>query len=344
MLGGPSTGGRPAVEPGDMANPHAMRPGLHELILAQDGAISRRQLVELGLNDKHIAAQLSGGRWRRVRPGVYFTFTGPARFRAHAWAALLYAGAGAAASGETAAFLSGLRDRPPAVIEVSVDEGRRVANHVGCDGGPALRVRRVRGLHARRHPSRLPPQTRTEDTVLDLIDQATDADRVVSLITGSCQRRLTTAVRLEQCAKRRPRLRWRVLIGDVLADVRDGVQSPLERRWRLVERAHGLPAGQRNRAEGGPDSRCYRDVHYVEYTTVVELDGDAAHPTEDRELDRARDNDVAETAQVTLRYGWRAVAGTPCASAAQVGRVLTSRGWRGPVRRCGPDCSVEGGS
>ena len=312
MPRGLSTGRPPAAEPVDMASPHATRPRLQELILAQDGAVSRRQLIDLGLNDKHIAAQLSGRRWRRVRPGVYFTFTGPARFRAHVWAAVLYAGDGAAAGGETAAFLCGLRDRQPETIEVWVDERRRVMGHPGCDGGPALRIRWARGLDARRHPSRLPPQTRTEDTVLDLTDKAMDTDRVVSLITASCQRRLTTAARLEQCVVRRTRLRWRALIEDVLADVRDGVQSPLERRWRRdVERAHGLPVGQRNHAEGGQDSRCYRDVHYVEYTTVVELDGDAAHPTENRELDRARDNDVAETAQVTLRYGWRAVAGTP---------------------------------
>ena len=126
--------------------------------------------------------------------------------------------------------------------------------------------------------------------MLDLTDKAADIDRVVSLITASCQRRLTTAARLEQCVVRRRRLRWRTLIEDVLADVRDGVQSPLERRWRRdVERAHALPVGPRNYAEDGPDSRCYRDVHYVEYTTVVELDGDAAHLTENRERDRARD-------------------------------------------------------
>ena len=328
-----------------MASPYATSPRLEKLILAQDGAVSRGQLVDHGLTDKHIAAQIAAHRWQRVRPGVYLTFTGPARFRAHVWAAVLYAGEGAAASGESAAFLSGLRDRPPAIIEVCVDESRRVTDHSGCDGGPALRVRRVRAFQGRRHPSRLPPQTRTEDTVLDLVDRATDADRVVSLITGSCQRRLTTATRLEQSAMRRTRLRWRALIDDIFEDVRDGVQSPLERRWRCdVERAHGLPAGKRNCTERSHGGHVYRDVHYVEYRTVVELDGNAAHPTENRELDRARDNDVAESAQVTLRYGWRAVAGTPCESAAQVGRVLSSRGWRGRVRRCAPGCAVDAGS
>ena len=235
-----------------MASPHATSSQLDELVLAQDGAVSRSQLLGHGLTDKYIGAQLAAHRWRRVRPGVYFTFTGPARFRAQVWAAVLYAGEGATASGETAAFLCGLRDQAPAIIEVCVDESRRVADRSSCDGWPVLRVRRVRGLQNRRHPSRLPPQTSTEDTVLDLVDRATATDRVVSLITGSCQRRLTTATRLEQCASRRTRLRWRALIDDIFQDVRDGVQSPLERRWMLhVERAHGLPVGQRNHAKAG---------------------------------------------------------------------------------------------
>jgi hypothetical protein len=125
------------------------------------------------------------------------------------WAAVLYAGDGAVASGETAAFLGGLRDRAPSYVEISVDVERRVDEQPGQDDAPPLRVRRVHHLQLRRHPIRLPPQTRIEDTVLDLIDRATDADRVVSLITGVCQRRLSTAGRLGGAAAGRKRLRWR---------------------------------------------------------------------------------------------------------------------------------------
>ena len=205
---------------------------------------------------------------------------------------------------------------------------------------PGVHVASRRHLEILRHPVAVPPRTRLEETVLDLTDRAADADEVVALITGACQRRLTTADRLGQCARRRKRLRWRDLVGDVLDDVRDGVQSALERRWRRdVEQAHGLPAGKRNHCDGPRGRRRYRDVDYDGFTTVVELDGNAAHPIEDRELDRARDNEVAESAQVTLRYGWKSVAGSPCATAAQVGRVLASRGWQGHLRRCGPGCS-----
>ena len=245
----------------------------------------------------------------------YLTFTGPVGPGTRVWGAVLYAGVGATASLGTAAWLWGLRGDLPARLDVCVPFERKVADQ------PGVRVATRKNLAAVRHPAQLPPRTRVEDTVLDLLDQATGEDEVVGLITGACQRRLTTAARLGQRAAGRTRLRWRGLTGEVLDDVRDGVQSALERRWRRdVERAHGLPTGTRNRAEGTRGRQRYRDVRYRKYLTVVELDGNATHPSEDRELDRARDNEVAERAEVTLRYGWKSVAGSPCATAAQVGR------------------------
>jgi len=306
---------------------------LLELACAQAGAVSRSQALEHGLTPGQIEAKLASRRWQSHLPGVYLTFPGLVPPTARVWGALLYAGAGATASAATAAWLYGLRRDLPAQIDVCVPFGRRVTDQFGV--GVAAR----RHLELLRHPTLLPPRTRVEDTVLDLTDKASSADEVVALITGACQRRLTTAARLELSASRRKRLRWRRLVQEVIDDVRDGVHSALERRYRIIERTHGLPTGERNRREGVRGSHRYRDVRYRHFTTVVELDGNAAHPIEDRELDRARDNDVVETAQVTLRYGWRSVAGSPCETAAQVGRVLAARGWQGEVRSCGPDCS-----
>ena len=286
------------------------------------------------MTSSQIKAMLSARRWCRQLPGVYVTFTGPLPPRTLVWAAVLYAGEGATASLGTAAWLWGLRGNLPPRIDVCVPLGRRVIDQ------PALHVTVRRNLAEIRHPAQLPPWTRLEETVLDLIDRAVDADEVTALLTGACQRRFTTAALLAQAARGRSRLRWRELVRGVLDDVVDGVQSALERRYFRLERAHGLPTGARNHAEGSRGGRHYRDVQYEEFMTVVELDGNAAHPIEDRELDRARDNSVTESARVTLRYGWRSVAGSPCATAAQVGRVLTSRGWRGRLRRCGPTCSA----
>jgi len=202
-----------------------------------------------------------------------------------------------------------------------------------------VRIRQSR-LHAeKRHPTLLPPQTRVEDTVLDLTDAARDERGVIDVVLRACQRRLTTAARINLRAAGRKRMRWRRLVDEVLADVREGVQSALERRYlRDVERAHGLPGGRRNAGEGRPGRRRYRDVRYPRLGLVVELDGRAAHPEEWKEHDDLRDNElVAADGTVTLRYGWRAVTADACATAAQVARVLRTNGWRGAMTTC-PAC------
>ena len=178
--------------------------------------------------------------------------------------------------------------------------------------------------------------------MLDLADDTAAVEDVVTLLLSACQRRLTTAARLRHAAQRRSRMRWRALVKDVLADVVDGVQSTLERRYvRDVERPHGLPRGRRNKGEGERGHRRYRDVRYRRWRLVVELDGRAAHPEEWKERDDLRDNDIlADEGVRTLRYGWRSVTGKPCATAAQVADVLRSNGWTGSLRACGLDCTA----
>ena len=312
----------------------APSPAFYELALAQADAISRSQAIDAGVTPGQIEGLLAARRWQSPLPGVYLTFTGPMPPCSRVWGALLYGGVGATACSRTAAWLWGLRPDLPPLIEICVSTERRVIDQRG------LHVSSRRHLEMLQHPVLRPLRTRIEETVLDLVNQATSVDEVVAQITGACQRRLTTADRLGHSAANRKRLRWRTLVEEVLADVVDGVQSALERHYLVLERAHGLPAGVRNRAEGTRGRHRYRDVRYGEFAAVVELDGNAAHPMEDREFDRIRDNDIAEHAQVTLRYGWKSVVRSPCVVATQVGRVLTRRGWSGQIRPCGSSCSA----
>lgn len=72
----------------------------------------------------------------------------------------------------------------------------------------------------------------------------------------------------------------------------------------------------------------------------VELDGRAAHPAAERELDDVRDNEVMLRRERTLRYGWRSVIGSPCLVARQVGDLLAQGGWPGRPTACRPLCRV----
>jgi hypothetical protein len=313
--------------------------GAAELAAAQAGVVARSQLIELGMTDRQIETQIAAGRWRLAQPrleGVYVTHTGPPSYRARCWVFLLYAGPGAVLALETAEWSWKLRDEPPADVHIFIPGHRRVAPQ------PGLSVHVRHHLAERRHPARKPPVTRFEDTVVDLVDDSSTAEAAVDVVLRACQRRLTTATRLSQAARRRKKLSRRRLLFDVLAEVHAGVLSPLERTYRRdVEVAHGLPRGARNQPEGQPGLRRYRDVRYQKFGLVVELDGQTAHPAHDKNRDDIRDNELLEAEGVkTLRYGWKSVAGRPCETAAQVARLLKQAGWTGTPRPCGAGCPI----
>ena len=238
---------------------------------------------------------------------------------------------------ETAAWFWSLIDDEPETVHVMVPGDRRPAPQRGTRFH--IRVH----LAPRIHPARRPTMVRLEDTVLDLVDRpSTTTSDVVSLVLRTCQRRLSTPQRLSEALAERRKIRHRRLLLDLFSEAAQGVQSALEHRYlRDVERAHGLPRGQRNALEIVAGARRYRDVRYLDYATCVELDGAATHPGEHRELDYLRDNALllAEGTR-TVRYGWRSVTVLACETAVQVGHLLVAGGWSGPVRRCGPSCRV----
>jgi hypothetical protein len=302
----------------------------------QAGVVSRSQLLALGLTGSAVAARLASGRWTRLLPGVYATFTGPVPPNARVWAAVLYAGPPAAVGGAAALWLWGVVPGAPEVVTICVPATRRVRDQ------PGVRVVTLARWWTATHPAGLPPRLRVEEALLDVTAAADDPARVVDLLLRATQSRHTTADRLRSALAQRPRHRWRALVGEVLGDVLDGVRSPLELRWaRDVDRRHRLPSPERNVEDVGPDGRRrYRDLRYRRWGLVVELDGREAHPDDARFRDRARDNLVVEAGEVPLRYGWREVAGAPCEVAAQVVRVLHRRGWTGTPRACGPRCAL----
>jgi very-short-patch-repair endonuclease len=72
----------------------------------------------------------------------------------------------------------------------------------------------------------------------------------------------------------------------------------------------------------------------------VELDGQAAHPPEQRWADSHRDNEHAVLGIMTVRYNWSDVTNRPSLVAAEVAALLQMRGTGVRLRRCGPSCSA----
>jgi hypothetical protein len=306
-----------------------------DLIDRQHGVCSRAQLLAAGVSRHSITAQLKSGRWHRIHAGVYATFTGEIPRVAQQWAAVLRVGDTAVLSHYTAAEVWKLIDEPSSGIHVSVPRTQ------GSLSVPKVVLYYSARLPAARHPAKLPPVTRVEETILDLSEHGDVAERAVDWAILGCQRQLTTPDMIREAMAARGRLRWRLELGETLAAVSKGAHSMLELRYlRDVEQAHGLPRGGRQAEVTRGARRERQDVRYEEFAVVVELDGAAAHPAESRLRDIRRDRANAVDGFLPIRFGWPDVAYHPCDCALEVGAILANRGWTGHLHRCGVSCLV----
>ena len=216
-------------------------------------------------------ANIAAGRWSRLYPGIYATFSGATSPPS---AALGSGTAGRhgrhSVSHDTAAELVGLTDRP--------------ARH-SCDG-PARAGSGLRGPEASecvaqsgavaRHPSDTPPSRPCRETVIELTQSA----RTIEDAVGGWHARVRS----------RSRLLHRAAVGRARTAARsDGAPCSLRRGGRLgtdatrcwnaspgCRRAHGLPRADRRPCVDGEHGTRYDDVSIGSTGCRVELDGEAA--------------------------------------------------------------------
>ena len=307
---------------------------LREVAELQLGVLSAAQLVRAGLTRNGVSSRVRSGRWQRLYRGAYATFSGVPCREAQLWGAVLASGHGAMLSFQTAAEVAGLDDRPSRLIHVTIPSDRRIART------PGIAVHHSARASQAVHPSRLLPQTRIEETILDLAGLARSLDDAYGWVTRGVGRRLTVPRKLVTAMDKRAKMRWREELLELLGPDSAGVHSPLEWRYhRDVERPHSLPPGPRQARDSRDGHSEYRDKLYERYGVALELDGRAAHPADKRWDDIRRDNAAAAKRIITLRYGWTDVATRPCEVAAEVAQVLMGRGFTG-ARPCSPGCPV----
>jgi hypothetical protein len=313
--------------------------GCRELLASQGGVIGRSQAAQFGLSPNSMRHRVRAADWQRIHRGVYAAFSGELTREAQLWAALLRAGPGAVLSHQTAAELYGLVKQPGALIHVTVPATTNPAKYGRISGAV---VHRSRILDATRHPILLPPRTRIEDTVLDLIEGMDEPADRYDLICRAIGGRLTTAARLRRSLGKRSRFRDRREAEFALGDAGQGALSNLE-RWYLrgVERRHKFPVAARQSRVRADGRSVYLDNLYEEYLVCVELDGSAAHPAGEQWSDKRRDRrNLAARHIVTMRFGYADLQTerARCQTAGEVARVLRRRGpWAGVS--CGlPGC------
>lgn len=320
------------------AMPKDISPQARELLAAQGQVIASRQSGEAGIGSRAMRRRGGSGRWQRLQRGVYATYSGDPARETTLWAALLRAGPDAVLSHQTAAERHGLLNEPTSVITVTVPASKRPARSKIA----GVVIHRSDAVLRTKHPAMLPPCTRVEDTVLDLIQIAPTFDDAYEWICRAIGRRRTTANRIRRAMNARKRVRWRREITLALSDAGDGALSVLEYRYvRRVERPHGLPAACRQARVRQRTGNRYLDNFYEEYGVCVELDGTAAHPEDEQWQDKRRDNANLFGGIVTFRFGFLELGEQRCESAAYVAGALRKRGWAGSPHPCGrPNCPL----
>ena len=291
---------------------------------SQGGVVGAEQLVALDFTCRSAERLVNQRSWVRLATGVYQVGVGEPSWEGLAWAGVLLGGPRARLGFEAAGHLWKLVDEPPADITVLVPHGRPIAGR----GRWVFQQERSAARSVRSPGS--PPRTTIEDTVVDLCSVA-ETRALPGLLTKAVQGRRTTTRRILACVESRARVRHRDLLREMLGDVGQGAESPLELRYLTdVERPHGLPRAKRQvRSRSG---REVRDLLYEECATIVELDGRVHIAGRFRDMER--DNAALLGGDVTLRYGWPDVTERPCSVAWEVAAVLIRRGWRGAPTRC----------
>jgi hypothetical protein len=310
---------------------------LDALLRLQDGVLSRRQVLDAGLTDVDIERRLRRRECARIHPGVYLEHTGPPTWNQRAWAAVLFYWPAALAGSSALAIqeVRGFEPKAGAPIEVSVDRDRRVVRQLG------IVVRQHARFDTLCQMQLEPPRQRLEHAALGVASGKAGLDRSVGVLADLVQQGRTTPRRLLDALRERPRLRHRAILQMVLVDVQSGVHSVLEHRYlKDVERAHGLPTGERQRRTVAGGTITYRDVEYVDFGVTVELDGRIGHSeVADQWSDLERDIATFIAGGVTVRAGWVHVL-DPCRLAKAVASLLAMQGWTGVIKPCSPNCGA----
>jgi very-short-patch-repair endonuclease len=280
----------------------------------QHGVISRKQLLALGLSDGMIMYRVKIGRLHRLHAGVYGVGHRPVSPLAHAFAAVLAAGQGAALSHSSAATLWGISKDWRTPLEVTARSARRRA-----------------GIRFHRSKALLPqditmhfgiPVTTPARTVLDNTPRLSDR-ALARAVNDLRHARYLALADLAELLARYPQTRATNRVRAYLAHPeRPPTRSEFEDAFLIFAERNHLPEPLVNTQVAGHEA----DVFFPEHKLVVELDGWDFHS--DRfhfESDRDRDPDLLAAGIATVRLTWERLHLKPAREAARLDAILARR-------------------
>jgi hypothetical protein len=246
--------------------------GLRRILGSQHQVVTRAQALKCGIPhttvDRRIAPE---GPWQKLLPGTYLTVTGRPTIEQRQMAALLYAGTDSVITGPAAIRLHRLRSPGPDTIDVLIPWAikRQSTGFVRIH-----RTRRVPGFY-RRGPIRF---ARAARAVADAARLFGTLDDVRSVVAEAVQKQACSiaeiGLELEEGSSRDS-----TYLRAALAEVRDGIRSVAEARFRQRVRRSDLPQPTYNvflRAADGTDIG-EADAWWADAGVSAEIDSQEYH-------------------------------------------------------------------
>ncbi len=288
----------------------------------QHGVITLDQARICGLGVKAVTARVRHGAWRPVRRGVYAVGVGDPAPLGRILAAVAACPPGSLASHLTAAWLWGLLDRLPEILDVTV--------------GGARNPGRLTGVHVHRATITPPGRWRhgvavtgPTATLLDLAG-VLDLDRLEATVAIALRKRLLTPGTLIEAVDHAGKRKGIAALRGCLVDPKV-TRSGNERLLLGLIRAAELPEPQTNVVIGGKEV----DVYWADARLAVEVDAFSTHGHEAAfEDDHVLDADFDAADIRIIRFTGRRIRASPYAIIARIAAVLAlSLGGLPPPRR-----------
>jgi very-short-patch-repair endonuclease len=250
-------------------------PTWQEIAEEQNGVLDRRQARAAGLSEDAWQWRLDRGLWRAVLPGVVVCHSGEPTDRQRAWAAVRYAGAGAALSADAALLDLGMRLTAPEVLHVAIPENRIVVAQGFAATSAPYRVRphRVRRLDELRHPARPLPVVRASSAVLHAAAWAPSDRAAEWRLAAAVQQRVVRVRDVRSALAALPRLRRRALVRAVLDDVEQGAHAGSELDFLALLRRNRLPLPDELQLRPRTRDVRYLDAVWKRQRVAAEIDG-----------------------------------------------------------------------
>jgi hypothetical protein len=300
----------------------ALRVRVAELAYAQDGMLSRRQLLELGVTRWQIIAELKARRWKAHGTQSVCVHTGEPSDQAMRWFAVFEAGPRSAVDGVSALEAAGLKGFESDHVRVSVPRGTRVVRRRG------LMVRQTRRLRRTDVLATGLPRVRVEIAAIRAALWAVSDRQAATILAMVVQQRLVTAESLGVELLTVKRHRRRAFIEAIIMDLVDGAQAMGELDFARLCRSRGLPEPDRQVVRRTTHGKAYLDAEWVAFDLVVEIDG-IHHLAASAVIgDALRQNAVTLGTRRVLRLPVMGLRVSPEAFFSQVRDGLIAGGWR----------------